>query len=44
MVAVKDLYHQMHAKRLTRLLRAGFPEEVAQQISSLHGEAVKTFM
>ncbi|MHB1519078.1 MAG: ferritin-like domain-containing protein [Acidimicrobiales bacterium] len=42
--AVKDLYHQMHDKRLMRLRRAGFPEEVAQEISSLHGEAVKTFM
>ncbi|MDA8356069.1 MAG: ferritin-like domain-containing protein [Actinomycetota bacterium] len=44
MAKVKDLYHQMHAKRLVRLRRAGFPEEVAQEISSLHGEAVKTFM
>ena len=44
MEAVKDLYHQMHDKRLVRLRRAGFPEEVAQEISALHGEAVKTFM
>jgi hypothetical protein len=44
MEAVKDLYHQMHDKRLVRLRRAGFPEDVAQEISGLHGEAVKTFM
>lgn len=44
MAAVKHLYHEMHDKRLVRLRRAGFPEEVAQEISSLHGEAVKTFM
>jgi len=44
MEVVKDLYHQMHDKRLVRLRRAGFPEEVAQEISALHGEAVKTFM
>jgi hypothetical protein len=44
MEAVKALYAQMHEKRLTRLRRAGFPEHIAQEISSLHGSSVKTFM
>lgn len=42
--AVQDLYRHMHEQRLVRLRRAGFPEALAQQISDLHGGAVKTFM
>ncbi|HET9000325.1 MAG TPA: ferritin-like domain-containing protein [bacterium] len=41
---VKDLYREMHATRVRRLLQVGFDRAVAERISDLHGGAVPNFM
>ena len=41
---VKDLYQEMHATRVKRLLQVGFDRDVADRISALHGGAVPNFM
>lgn len=42
--AVRTLYADMHEKRITRMVRAGFSQEMAMEISDLHGGGVQTFM
>ncbi|TMI83078.1 MAG: hypothetical protein E6H03_04385 [Bacillati bacterium ANGP1] len=41
---VKELYQEMHATRVRRLLQVGFDRDVADRISALHGGAVPNFM
>ena len=41
---VKELYQEMHATRVKRLLQVGFDRDVADRISALHGGAVPNFM
>ena len=41
---IKDLYREMHATRVRRLLQVGFDREGAERISNLHGGAVPNFM
>lgn len=42
--AVRELHADMHEKRMLRMDKAGFPHEVAEKVSALHGGGVKTFM
>ncbi len=41
---VRELYQEMHATRVRRLLQVGFEREMADKISTLHGGAVPNFM
>ncbi|MGH2375070.1 MAG: DUF455 domain-containing protein [bacterium] len=41
---IKDLYREMHATRVRRLLQVGFDRAGAERISNLHGGAVPNFM
>jgi hypothetical protein len=41
---VKELYAEMHATRVKRLIQVGFQRGMAERISNLHGGAVPNFM
>ncbi|MFQ5533165.1 MAG: hypothetical protein ACE5EP_04855, partial [Candidatus Methylomirabilales bacterium] len=41
---VKELYKEMHATRVRRLVQVGFQRGMAERISDLHGGAVPNFM
>ncbi len=41
---VKELYREMHATRVKRLVQVGFQRGMAERISDLHGGAVPNFM
>jgi len=41
---IVELYREMHATRVKRLVQVGFDRGVAEQISGLHGGAVPNFM
>lgn len=41
---VRELYREMHATRVKRLLQVGFQRGMAERISDLHGGAVPNFM
>ena len=41
---VRELYREMHATRVKRLVQVGFQRGMAERISNLHGGAVPNFM
>ena len=41
---VRELYQEMHATRVKRLIQVGFQRGMAERISDLHGGAVPNFM
>ena len=41
---LRDLYEEMHKKRVRELVAIGFDQEAAERISELHGSGVRNFM